>query len=190
MLNNSYYGNYRTRTFSDVWKNVDDFKQDYADSGLKIDGNSISDTSTETLYYLLFAEYGGSHIASSDETQFKYQIFSTVFKYGPTWEKKLDVQSKLRALTDDEIRTGSRQIFNKAANPGTTPTTEELDYISDQTVAKIKRSALEGYGTLVELLKSDVTQSFITHFKKYFLQIVMPERPLWYENTIDEEVEY
>lgn len=190
MLNNSYYGNFRTRTFSDIWPAETNFLQDYDDSGLRVVGNSITNDSVEILFYLLFAEYGGSHIASSDETQFKYQVFSTIFKYGPTWERQLDIQAKLRALTDEDISTGNRQIFNKALNPGTEPSTEELDYVSEQTVAKYARGKIESYAALNDILKADVSQTFVKQFKKYFLQIVMPERPLWYENTIDEEVEY
>lgn len=184
---NSYYGNYRTRKFEDIWTNEAEFNDDYIHSGLYADNNKLKPASVITLFYLLYGAYGGSHIASSNETQFKYQVFSKIFEYGPSWEKKLDIQSKLRALTDDELAAGSKQIFNKALNPGTEPTTEELDYISEQTTSKTTRGKLDSYTILVGLLEKDITKEFIDRFKPLFLQIVMPERPLWYENTIDEE---
>ena len=77
MLNNgSLYGNYRTRTFSDIWKTFDEFRDEYIDSPLQ----NMSVSNLEILYYLLYARYGNSHIASSDENQFKYQVYATIFQ--------------------------------------------------------------------------------------------------------------
>lgn len=183
------YGNYRNRKFSDIWPAVEGFINDYNQSGLYTQNNRISQASTSVIYYLLYAEYGNSTIASFDEQQFKMQVFKTIFEYGPTWEKELEVQNALRSLTAEELETGSKQIFNTALNPGTAPTTDELDMVSQQNVTKTKRSKVESYAMLLTLLKTDVTSRFITHFKKYFLQIVLPERPLWYVTTAEEDEE-
>ena len=80
-LTNSLYGNYRTRKFTDIYDNVDDFLQDYSDNGLPM---LVDNKDMTTLFYLLYARYGNSSIASSDENQFKYKLFSLVFQYGPT----------------------------------------------------------------------------------------------------------
>ena len=85
---NSLYGNYRTRKFTDIFPDVETFLQNYKNNGIQ---TTISDESATTLYYLLYSRYGNSHIANSDETQFKYKLFGTVFSYGPTWEKRLDM---------------------------------------------------------------------------------------------------
>lgn len=107
----SLYGNYRQLRFTDVYDDVTDFLADYKDIGIP---TSISDQSATTLFYLLYSKYGNGVIASSDLTRFKYRLFATIFQYGPTWEKRLDIQEKLRNLSDAEIMTGSRQIYNKA----------------------------------------------------------------------------
>ena len=171
------FGNYRTKKFSDIYSNVETFLSDYENVGIP---NLITTTNATTLFYLLYARYGNSTIANFDQNQFKYKLFSTIFQYGPTWEKELEIQAELRGLTADEIREGSRAIYNKALNPNTAPTTEELDYISEQNTTKYKKSKIEGYGLLMELLKRDVTEEFLNKFKKLFISVVEPYKPLWY----------
>lgn len=187
ILNNgaSLYGNFRTRTFTDIYTELETFKEDYTDNGIP---TTLSDTNIETLYYLLYARYGNSNIASSDENQFKYKLFSTIFMYGPAWQKRLEVQNKLMELTDDEITKGATAIYNQALNPSQAPTTqtlEELNYINQQNTTKYKKSKLEGYAILEELIKTDVTEQFIGKFKKLFITVVEPDYPLWYEEKGD-----
>ena len=177
---NSVYGNYRTRTFTDIYPNVDDFIKDYTYNGIK---TTITTDSITTLYYLLYARYGNSHIVNSDENQFKYRLFSTIFMYGPTWEKRLDVQNKLRGLTDKELIEGTKQINNHSYNPSTEPSTndtEELPTTNEQTSTKYKKSKMDAYAILIALLETDVTEEFVAKFKKLFLSIVEPQNPLWY----------
>ena len=175
MLNKSLYGNYRQVKFTDVYPDVATFLSDYTSNGIK---TTISRESATTLYYLLYSRYGNSVIASSDTNR---------FKYGPTWEKKLDIQEKLRNLTDDELFAGSTQIHNHAYNPGTAPSTntlDELPAINEQNTSKYKKDKMSGYAMLVSLLDTDVTESFISKFKKLFITVVQPELPLWYAAEI------
>ena len=176
----SVYGNYRTRTFTDIYPSVEDFIKDYTYNGIK---TTITTDSITTLYYLLYARYGNSHIVNSDENQFKYRLFSTIFMYGPTWEKRLDVQNKLRGLTDKELIEGTKQINNHSYNPSTEPSTsdtEELPTTNEQTSTKYKKSKMDAYAILIALLETDVTEEFVAKFKKLFLSIVEPQNPLWY----------
>lgn len=177
---NSYYGNYRTRKFTDIYPNVDAFITDYNSVGIP---KQIQEDLAKTLYYLLYARYGNSHIANNDENQFKYKLFSTIFMYGPTWEKRLDIQTKLRNLTEEELLKGSKSINNHSYNPSTEPSTdtlEELTTINEQNTNQFKKSKLDAYNLLWNLLSTDVTERFIYEFKKLFLQIVEPQEPLWY----------
>ena len=91
---------YNTKLFCEIYESVSDFTYDYQHIGIP---TSISVASAQTLYYLLYARYANNPIANLDEEQFKYKLFAVVFQYGPTWEKRLDIQSKLRALSEDEI---------------------------------------------------------------------------------------
>lgn len=177
------FGNFRTKKFSDIYEDVDSFLQDYENIGIP---NLISTTNATTLFYLLYARYGNSTIANFDLNQFKYKLFSIIWQYGPNWEKELSIQTNLRGLTEDEIREGSRAIYNKALNPNTAPTTEELDYISEQNTTKYKKSKIEGYGLLMELLRRDVTEDFLKKFQKLFIVIVEPYKPLWYKEDEEE----
>lgn len=137
----------------------------------------------DLLYYLLVARYANSVIASDDENRFKYQMFSIMFQYGPTWAKELEIQKSIRTLTEDELREGTRSTVNNAANPSTQPSTidtEELPYVNQQNVSKVKRSKIDGYALALSLLKDDVSEEFLRRFQKLFLTVVQPERPLWY----------
>lgn len=189
MWNNSLYGNYRNRKFSDIWGEVNEFTEDYNNSGLS---GAISDDTLSTLYYLLYARYGNSTIASSDENQFKYKVFSTIFMYGPTWEKRLEVQTKLRELSEEDLLAGTRQINNHSWNPSSEPSTSTLDELpttNEQTSTKYKKSKLDAYAMLTSLLETDVTEEFIGMFKKLFLTVVEPELPLWYVTELNMEGE-
>ena len=177
----SLYGNFRTRTFVEIWNNEEAFANDYNNNGIPV---SISSVSLKTLFYLLYARYGNSNIASSDENQFKYKVFSTIFMYAPAWEKRLDMQKKLRELSDEEIMKGSTAIYNSALNPSTAPSTaalEELPYINQQNATKYKKAKMDAYATLYALIETDVTEELIGKFKKLFITIVEPDRALWYK---------
>ena len=179
-LNNSLYGNYRTRKFTDIYDNVDDFLEDYSNNGLPM---LVDTTNMTTLFYLLYARYGNSSIASSDENQFKYKLFSLVFQYGPTWAKRLEIQDKIRNLTEDELRESAKALYNHSYNPSTLPSTDTVDElltINEQNVTKHRRSKTDAYALLNDLLETDVTEEFISKFKKLFITIVEPELPLWY----------
>ena len=187
--NNSLYGNYRQVKFTDVWEDVNSFLTEYQNNGIK---TTISQQSAQTLYYLLYSRFGNSTIASSDTNRFKYDVWATIFSYGPTWEKRLEIQDKLRNLTDDELFTGATQIYNHAYNPGTAPSTstlDELTAINEQNTSKNKKGKMDAYAMLIALLETDVTESFLDKFKKLFLKVVQPELPLWYAtNIVDDDI--
>ena len=182
----SLYGSYRQIKFTDVYDSAESFLADYGDIGLP---KTISDTSATTLFYLLYGRFGNDIIASSDTNRFKYRLFSIVWQYGPAWEKKLEVQKKLRDMSEADILTGSRQIYNNATHPATAPgtnTDEELDYIDSQNVTKARKGKLEGYALLLSLIDTDVTQEFLNRFQKLFLTMVQPEEPLYYITEDDD----
>ena len=106
---------YDTKLMTDVWSKATDFVADYQNIGIP---TTISAQNATTLYYLLYARYGNTPIANYDEEQWKYKIFSIVFQYGPTWEKRLDIQNTLRGLQiDDLIDNGSfHELFSHNAS--------------------------------------------------------------------------
>lgn len=180
---------YSTVLFTDVWEEVDDFKTDFAASPFTGCISSTSPDNVTLLYYLLYGKYGNNPIANNDIEQFKMKLFGIIYCYGPTWEKRLDIQSKLRSLSDSDILVGSKAIRNTALNPQTTPSTSSLDeltYINQQDTTNWKRSKMEAYGQLWDLLTTDVTVRFLDEFKKCFKVFVRPENPLLYV-TEDEE---
>lgn len=184
MWNNSLYGNYRQVKFTDVYPDATTFVNDYTTSAIP---TTISNDTATTLYYLLYSRYGNSVIASSDTNRFKYDLFATIFSYAPTWEKRLDVQEKLRDLSDEELITGQATINNHSYNPSTAPSTgtlDELTTINEQVTQKGKRDKLTAYTELLRALWTDVTEQFLDKFQKLFLIILQPEIPLWYATEV------
>ena len=180
-----------TIRFTQVWDEASEFKDDYKASGLYLTNAKISDDSAIALFYLLYARYGNNPIANYDINQFKYKVFATIMQYGPTWEKRLDIQSKLRALneSDPEFRKGSKAIYNQALNPATEPSTAsltELTYINSQNTTNYNKSLMDAYGQLWQLLDTDVTEEFLKRFQKLFKQFVKPEHTFIYV-TEDED---
>lgn len=174
------YVDYDTKTFSEVYPTQDDFLTDVKASGMTVD---LTDDNLKILYNLLMARYANSHFANKDLLQSKNKLYSIIFMYGPTWQARLNLQAKLRGLSDNDLLTGSKAIYNHAFNPSTEPGTsalEELDYINDQNTTNYKKSKLEAYAGLYELLVTDVTDMFINKFKKIFVTIIIP-RPVYPE---------
>ena len=187
----SLWGNYRTRTFSEIFDSYETFIQQWDSLPFK-EAVAADSINMELLYYVLMAKYANSHIASLDENRFIFQTFSIIFQYGPYWAKDLKTQKEIRALNLDEFRTGSLNIVNNAMNPSTEPNTldtVELPFVNNQNVSKTKRSMADGYALMYSLLKEDVTDKFINRFRPLFLTIVAPERPLWFVTDISDEEE-
>ena len=176
---NDLFKTYLTRSFAEIFPSAEEFLSEYKTSAVP---KVITEDNVTTLYYLLYSKYGNSHIANSDENQFKYKIWSTIFMYGPTWEKRLEIQNKLRNLSDDDLLQGAIQIYNHSFDPGTVPSTidtNELETVNDQKVSKYSRSKLDAYQFLYDLLKVDVSKSFLDRFKDLF-DPFGPGLPLWY----------
>ena len=200
-MSNSMLPQYSTVLFTDVWDDVTEFVADYKNNGIPyqysylnngstVTVQTVSDTNIQTLFYLLYAKYGNNPIANRDITQFKYKVFSLIYQYGPDWQKKLEVQYKLRGLTEDDLLKGSFAMYNAAVNPSTEPTvaaTTELNYINQQNTTRLTRGLLEGYNMLLGLLENDVTEEFVKRFNICFKKFVSSERPLIYVSEEDED---
>lgn len=184
------FGNYITRTFSEIFPTEEAFISEFENCPFAVfktaedqQLNNIPTNYIKLTYWLLLTRYANSSIASSDENQFKYKVFSLMFTHGPTWIKRLEVQNILRNLSEDDLRLGSKIINNSAFNPGTEPSTatlDELTAINSQNTSNRKKSVLEAYASLMALLDVDVTEDFISRFKPLFLKVVQPNLPLWY----------
>lgn len=180
------YGYYRTRKFTDIYPTVEDFITDFSSCNIKIPLQNENNETITNLYYILYARYGNSHIASFDEGQFRYKLWSTVFMYGPTWEKRLQLQADIRAIAQEELAKGNSNVNNYAIHPDTAPSadaTDPLSYITNQTYTTQKRGKLEALILQYNQLETDVTEDFIEKFKKLFLTVVYPEEPGWYVNN-------
>ena len=219
---------YDTNLFCEIWDSSDSFLADYNNTGTEFTNQVppvITQQNALMTYLLLFSRYGNNPIANYDVNQFKNKIFTIIWQYGPAWEKRLSMQEDIRNLTLQEITQGTKTdwssegsqsqnnsgtdttINNHAFNPSTAPTTQttnELDYIDQQQVAKgsntstisgtdsqttgqvITKSKMDAYAQLWDLVATDVTNDYIAKFRNCFKQFVAPERRMIYI-TEDEE---
>ena len=192
------YGNMRHYTFDDMYPSIDAFMNgqkdtsgEYISIGYKTAAipQKISDESATTLYYLLYGQYGNSTLVGVDNNQWCYKLWSIVYMYGATWEKRIAIQDEIRALTIDDAVKGGTSINNQSLNPSEAPVNDSEDIlktINTQIVNRFNKSKVEGYQYLMDLLETDVTKTFLDKFKVLFLKIVAPEEPLYYETELIE----
>lgn len=177
-LTSRYIPEYNTPLFTDIYNDVNGFIYDFQNNGIPA---KLTDESASLLFYLLYARYGNSPIANWDTNQFKYKLFSVIFQYGPAWEKRLEIQDKMVKLKEEDIVSGGKQIHNHAYNPGQAPSTaslEELTHINEQQTAINKRSVVDAYRNLWNMIKVDVTEEFLDRFQHLFKTFVLPENPI------------
>ena len=121
MSNVEMFPQYDTKLMTDVWSDASGFLTDYQNAGIP---TTISNRNPTTLYYLLYAKYGNTPIANYDENQWKYKMFSVIFQYGPTWEKRLDIQTTLRGLQlSDLLDDGSYRALSSQSGSETSSKT-------------------------------------------------------------------
>ena len=163
-----------TLKFSEVFDNATKFLNEWKTSALYEEG-LIKDENVTKTFYLIYAAKGNSAISNMDVNQWKYKVWSIIYQYGPTWQRKLEIQKSLRSLNEEQMTDGTKAINNLATNPQTGPSTnvtEDINGVVQQTVNKFKKSRLEGYASLVDLLDADVTKEFLDRFKPLFAMFV------------------
>lgn len=178
---------YYNPTFIEIFDSSNNFVTGYKASPLYI--NEIPDATLSILYSLLMAKYGENPISNASTDMFKNKLYSIIYKYGPTWYKKMDIQAKLRALTESELLLGTTTIYNRASNPEQTPTTstmDELQFINDQNTQKFKRNKSQAYAELWTILRDDITEAFINKFSVCFQSIVAGDY-VWVEEEEEDE---
>lgn len=193
---------YDTYRFYQVFGTEDQFVDEWEQSGvfqhtMKVDDHDniipiISEEKVRLLFYLLFSKYGNNPIANQDVNQFKYRVFTTMFQYGPTWEKRLEIQDKLRGLSETDLMAGTKMVYNHAFNPSASPATtslDEINAINEQNTSGTKRGKIEAYAVLADLLATDVTSEFLNRFQSLFLNFVSPFTTAIFETPEEEEEE-
>lgn len=151
MSNVQFLPGYETVLFDDVFEDVSDFLYNYNNSGIP---TTITSQNATILYYLLYAKYGNSPIANRDENQFKYKINSIIWQYGPTWEKRLDIQTTLRNMTEADLKAGAIRALTGTGDITTdntgTKTNVKTGSIADAHTGTIGNSGSDTYNNLAE----------------------------------------
>ena len=175
----------RSLKFGEVYNSAEAFYEDYQNMGIS---TTIKEASCKNLFYLLYAKFASSHFANTNLVQSKMKIFTTIFKYGPTWERKLEIQKEIRELTLSDLQEGAKQIVNHANNPNTAPSSsalEELEFIDEQHQTNYKRNKIDAYGSLWSMLATDVTEEFLNKFKNIFVFVTDEENKYLYVEEED-----
>lgn len=198
-MTHSYFQSFDNITFSDLWTTSEDFIETYKETGLPqtyvnsdgTTGTYVDDETLKLIWLLMIGRFADSTIKPYNTYgAFKIRFMSRIWQHAPAWKKELDIQNKLRSMSLDDnspIYEGSKAIFNTAMNPGTQPNQEELNYINSQNTTKYKKSKLEGLAILTDLMKNDVTETFLRRFDDFFKTIIYSGRTLLYETEGDIE---
>jgi hypothetical protein len=151
-------------------------------------GEDYTKYSINSIYFLLISYYANSHIKSSDENRFKLQLMAIIYEAGPVWQREMYLNEKMLKLADEDVMRGARAIYNHAMHPDTSPSTaqlEELTYIDDQNTTNWKKEKVRGYAEARDFLDPNICSRFMAKFKKLFLTVLYPDRPLLYETEED-----
>lgn len=189
----SFYDEFRTRTFADLYPTVTDFLMAGLNGEPSTTANnqlwyvfqmdSMPNSDKVNLYYLLYANFGNSHLITNDENRWRFKFFSLLQQFAPTWIKRKEVQKKLLALNEQELVLGGEATYNHAFNPETSPSTSSRDainFINDQNKTLYTKTKMEGYANLLALLDDTFTTEFINHFKSLFVKVAATGTPLLY----------
>lgn len=188
MYNETFYNRFRTRTFIEIFPTVEEFKMAYSESTL----GEVSDASLQKLYFLMLGKYGSSHISYASEDLFVAALCGIIFEYGPSWQKRLEIQKELRDMESSRYTEGSRALHNHSYNPGTAPgtlTDQILNTIDDQNVTKFNKAPLEGLQLAYASIVTDVTESFLGKFRRLFVRVLATGLPLLYETYNDNYIQ-
>jgi len=183
----SQYGLYRTNTFVEVFPNKQKFREYYEEVGL---GGFQKEETLGNLWTLLYARRGNDAVLSSDQQRFVYNLFSIVFKYGPDFEKKMELQKKIRSLTEEELSKGTTAIYNHADNPSTIPTSqdfEQLHKIDSQTATGYKKARVDSLMLQYDAMNTRYIEEFLRRFDNLFSPFPA-EIPLYYYIEGEQEV--
>lgn len=176
----SLFDNGLVRRFVDIFPNFNTFKSEYESNGIS---KTITTESLQNLYYILIGRYGENQYAGTSEYIFKYSLFSLIYMYGPAWEARLELQKKIRNLTDTELMSGDVRVTNTARNPSTGNTQNKpftpLDYIDGQNAEMTTRAKLSAYSLKYSQIVTDVTEEFVSKFKTLFRKVIC-NPPLYY----------
>ncbi len=182
----SYYGNFRTRTFSEIFPDVTEFSTFYTTCGVPqnlLTGAGYTSFGISTIYWLLISNFANDHIKSSDENRFKLKLMSIIFEAGPQWQRAMKLQADIMGMTDSELLVGSKAIYNHAMHPDTTPSTAqltELEYIDDQNTTNYRKDKILALVNAIDVLDTQICERFINRFRKLFINVVYPDYPLLY----------
>ena len=179
--NGSDFGGYKNKSFSEIFPDFETFLNEYKSNGF---GVSIKDETVRVIYYAIYATHGEDRPASLNTNMFKYKLWYIIYNYAPTFEKKTELQLKLRSLTDEEILDGTTAIYNHANNSGAPPSSSTkniFNYVDDQNVTRYTKDKKTGYVELYDLLRDNLIQTMMSKIDKLFNVVVSPDRPLLYE---------
>lgn len=177
---------FENKYFTQFYNSVEPFIEDYKTCGLPV---ILKDESLTTLFYLLYARYGNSPIANTDENQFKYKLFAIIFQYGPTWEKRVELQGEVRKMSISDAAKGYKSIYNHATNDQSLVPTEnlgELGFVNDQNVSQHTKAPVEAISELWDILKVDATENFLREFRNLFLKVVRPQNTYIYTTELED----
>lgn len=167
------------KTFSEVWTSATDLRSTY-DNFFSLSSHPLDGFDWAVFYYLCAGRWGNTEIIVPDSalSRWETRFCSIVFQFGPTWAKQLQIQEKLRSLSDEDLLKGSLMVSTNALNPAEKPSgmfdaldMPKVDTIQQQATSQSRRSKLDAYAALSSLLRTDVTESFLIRFDSLFKSV-------------------
>lgn len=163
-----------TKTFYEKYPNSEEFLKMWNVSPFKI--NTITNEEIIEIYNHLLTEYMVSHFNFIEPLQIDLQVAHLIHNYYPNVKKRLDLQSQMLALTDEELAQGGLLIQSDMVNPDTdeiTPLGDDLPYTSKKSIQTRKHSKLDRIARQYGLIIDGIYDTFILKFKDLFITLIV-----------------
>lgn len=167
------------KTFSEVYADSDALQKDFESRGFETSGFP-SDFPWALFYSLIYGRHGNATIISPDDylAAWETRFCSILWQFGPYWMREVAIQQSLRELSEEDLLKGSLVVSSNALNPAAKPTetfenmdVPKVDTIQQQATSQSRRSKMDAYAALSQLLRTDVTESFLRRFDALFRNI-------------------
>lgn len=166
-----------TLSFSDVFKDYDEFKKFTDDFKLYENNDAVAENFNKSLFYNLYNKYMGVSLAYTSEDEFCAEFGIAYQNYFRLFLQKKKMIDKLYNLTDEDFVLISESIANYSNNPNynTQDPWEELTFISNQNRGRAKMGKFTAYLNALRTMPDAQIDYMLGKFDYLWLDILPTE---------------
>lgn len=165
-----------TSTPEDLWQTTDMFYNDFMASPFSgdVDNNLYNRADLDKVFWHLMSKYDESHYSYKSDDKCKLKTFHVIHQYLPTYLKRIELQERIRNMTDQDLFDSGKQVVKSANTPdveedmNSLSTPQYTDNIQVQNRQSAKLLAIQQqYGSILDNVWDEFIDKFAFLFKKF-----------------------